>query len=104
MGRISTDLILGLDFMTCHACVIDVPKRQMKIGGTRINCETAGEFGCRRVPLAETTTIPPGTEVLLTGRVNGGRAIESALVENAEQLTEKSVILVESTTRQRGPD
>ena len=111
VGDINSSAILGMDFMTNHACQIDLKKSVMKISNMEIKMwqEDKGKPRCCKVTLCHNETIPARSECVVNvfickrgseGHLNiieGSRAFQdkySILVARSLNDTSKSTTVV----------
>lgn len=68
VADIDIDAILGYDFLQKYSCTIDAGKGMITIGDTQRETVN-GEIDVRKVVVAETVVVPPGSEVMVAGRI-----------------------------------
>jgi hypothetical protein len=66
---ISTDGILGLDFLKRNKCLVDISSVKMYVEGTVPELQLEGHLGFFRVSLKETISIPPQSEIICPGQL-----------------------------------
>ena len=92
VAELSTDGIIGLDFLEKNQCTVDIAQRTMAIKGVAYSLAKEGSYGyrCYRIVAQDTVTIPTGQEVIIKGRVcapeDEGIALTHGLVEPDEKL------------------
>ena len=92
VAELSTEGIIGLDFLEKNLCTVDIAQRTMAINGVAYSLTKEGSYGyrCYRIVAQDTVTIPTGQEVLIKGRVcvpeDEGIALTHGLVEPDEKL------------------
>ncbi|XP_060076569.1 uncharacterized protein LOC132556193 [Ylistrum balloti] len=70
VAEISTEGgIHGLDFLRAIDAVIDVKQESLQIRGRHVPLVFQGPFGCRRISVVETVSLPPCSEMIVPGRV-----------------------------------
>ncbi len=72
VAAIDVEAIIGLDFLRDNQCIVDVVGHTIKVGSSVGQCSSdrvVTELKCCRVYLDSTLVIPPGREVLTTGKV-----------------------------------
>ena len=91
VASIGSDVLLGLDFLRNEQCVIDVTNKCLEWGGFVLPLwETVGRQQCCRVTVNETVVIPPWTEMLIEGSLEGGdMVVPCGLVEPTASMLEK---------------
>ena len=73
---IGNDAILGIDFLKNEHCVIDVTNNCLEWGGFVLPLwETDERQQCCRVTVTETVVIPPWTEMLIEGSLEGDDSV-----------------------------
>ena len=101
VGEIRYDGILGLDFMTQHACDILVGKMTLKVKGQNLPCLRYGqtmESNICRVAIAEDISIPANSEFLAPGRIiDPIKQGSAAIVEPNIDFVGKCEVLVART-------
>ena len=71
IARITTDMIMELDFMQKYSCDISMKDSTVTTDGMVINCFMKGKIGCYRITAMETITIPLEHEMVIPGKVDG---------------------------------
>ena len=72
VADIVTDCIIGLDFLKNHnSCVLDVVSQLLWINDQPFKLMLEGRLGCFRIATSGHGTIPPRTEVVVSGKVWG---------------------------------
>lgn len=80
--KIDVPCLLGLDFLQACPCVIDVTRRQLVLAPAEsVRSVSAEAVSVGTVVLSETVSVPPGREMILTGRVPNGDYRGPALLE-----------------------
>ena len=92
IADISTEGILGLDFLKQHKCLVDVSLGKLYVGGMEHELQLQGHLGCFNVSLKETITIPPMSEMICPGRLllPSDKIISEALMVEANERFQKS--------------
>jgi hypothetical protein len=79
IADIENECILGLDFLISNDCVVDVQESCLRIGPEEIRFKrmTATKKPvCRRVMVAETLLVPPKSEAIIPGMLDGDGSSE----------------------------
>ncbi|PIK54499.1 Retrovirus-related Pol polyprotein from transposon [Apostichopus japonicus] len=98
VADISTDFILGCDFLAKYKCQIDLGLGQIKIGNIMVQCFgnerlNAPSNVVNRITVAETVCISPGQEIVVPGLYNSlGRSLD----ENQKALVRRLLLKHES--------
>ena len=74
IADIENECILGLDFLISNDCIVDVQESCLRIGPDEVRFKwiTATEKPvCRRVTVAETWVVPPKSEAIVPGVLDG---------------------------------
>ncbi|CAB3976838.1 Hypothetical predicted protein [Paramuricea clavata] len=74
IADVENECILGLDFLISNDCVVDVQESCLRIGPEEIRFKgmTATKKSvCRRVMVAETWLVPPKSEAIIPGMLDG---------------------------------
>ena len=92
VAELSTDGVIGLDFLGKNQCTVDIAQRTMAINGVAYSLTKEGSYGywCYKMVAQDTVTIPTNQEVLIKRRVcapeDEGIALTHGLVEPGEKL------------------
>ena len=102
VAEIGVDGILGLDFMRMHACSIDIANNTAILSGKTIQLNLEGTIGCYRVYLDKSLDLPPRSEVLTVGRIQGNVNapmvnLGVGIIEPVDQFTKSNRGLVART-------
>ena len=84
VASISTDGLLGLDFMAARHALLDMEHGCLSLGDTQIKLNYEGPLGCFRVCTTERVSIPAKSEMIVAGKIC-----------SANQETEDNVFLIE---------
>lgn len=74
VADIENECIIGLDFLSLNCCLVDVPGQCLRIGKDEVPLKRTyleSTPGCRKVLLAESCVIPPRSEALVPGKLDG---------------------------------
>ena len=74
IADIENECILGLDFLAPNNCVVDVRESCLRIGAEEIRLKRVAASKkpvCRRVVVAETWSVPPKSEAIIPGVLDG---------------------------------
>ena len=84
--------ILGLDLLSFHEGILDIPKKKLRFGTYEIavTLENEATSNCCRVLVAETVSIPSGQEVIVPGELHvRGTGITQGLIEPSGRFVAK---------------
>ena len=80
--RIDVPCLLGLDFLQACPCVIDLTRRRLVLTPAEsVRSVSAEAVSVGTVVLSQSVSVPPGHEMILTGRVPNGDYQGPALLE-----------------------
>lgn len=93
IADIENDVILGLDFLKDNNCHLDLTKDTLYIKEKSCKLVLGGKLGCFRVTVAETVTIPPRSEMIISGKVTLPvlRQANLGIVEPVESISPRLV-------------
>lgn len=99
VADISTDFILGCDFLAKYKCQIDLGLGQIKIGNIVVQCFgnerlNAPSNVVNRITVAETVCISPGQEIVVPGKLANKLDGTEFIVEPCESFVKKHSIMV----------
>ena len=99
VADIESEGLLGSDFMLKNECVLNFKKKTLEIDGVPIPFrEEIGSVSSCRVKVASTVTIPPGEEMVLSGRLEKrGKLEKCGIVEPSDNFVSKHGLLVGKT-------
>lgn len=89
--------ILGLDFMEDYECSLLLGKGILKIGKFSEKLFRKGDTRCARVQIAESVSIPPRNEMIISGKfqtANWSNTRKIGLVEPTHTVTSKTGVMV----------
>ena len=72
-NQITTDAIIGLDFLESHKCILNMAEGILSLNGHAIVLnphQSPTTTGCAKVTIANTVTIPASSEMEISARVN----------------------------------
>ena len=95
VAEIDSAMILGLDFFKKHRCVLDVGKTALWVDGHLTPCKPEKDVSTVfRVTLKETSVIPPLSEQILEGEIEGHPGYTCGIVEASDRLVEKKQVMI----------
>ncbi|XP_069125649.1 uncharacterized protein [Argopecten irradians] len=98
VAEISTDGLLGLDFMARKNGVLDLRMGKLTLDDTPMDMKYEGTLGCFRVSATEQRIIPPNSEVIIPGKLHthAGETLtgDSLLVEGSVSFVKGEKALV----------
>ncbi|KAJ8017967.1 hypothetical protein HOLleu_44301 [Holothuria leucospilota] len=80
VADIDIDAILGYDFLQKYNCTIDAGKGKVTIGTTQQDTDMVEIDAGRKVVVAKTVVVPPGSEKMVAGRIRDGPGPASPVV------------------------
>ena len=72
-NQITTDAIIGLDFLEAHKCILNMAEGSLSINGQGValnSHQSPATTGCVKVTIANTVTIPASSEMEIAAHVN----------------------------------
>ena len=85
--------ILGMDFLEKYEVSIQVSKLYLEIGDQKVKLQKAPDKTCSRVRVTKQVVIPPCSEMLIDGLIEGGKpGYSEALVEPAATLGKEGLL------------
>ena len=70
IAEISTDGVIGLDFLNKYRCKVDIVNRKLLIDSDEVPMISQGSIGCYRISVSETCSIPLRSEMTVYENVN----------------------------------
>ena len=81
VADVEAPLVLGYDFQFLNKCLVDVGQCCIYINGQRFSCLLESRMNSIfKISISETVTIPPRTEVLLSGNIRDWKAESEELI------------------------
>jgi hypothetical protein len=85
ISKIKEDAILGMPFLVAHRCAIEFQKPALVVDGISILCtDRHGRQLASSIQVVRDTSIPPGTEILITCRVTSKSYSPQGVVEGTD--------------------
>ena len=106
VADVSTEGILGLDFMRKHDCQLHLSGSRIRIAGkwTNLNTERDKPQACR-ITLAQTVCIPAGSELVISGKIEDGHSQDFlGMVEPSGDFTTRHEVLLGRTLVEKNVD
>ncbi|CAC5422756.1 unnamed protein product [Mytilus coruscus] len=101
VADLSTDGILGLDFMKKNDCKIDLQQETLQCKNNTYPMAFSGKIGCYRILAAENISIPPGTETFSRSRINdydtSTSKLQIGIIEPCEKFVKRDNALLAKT-------
>ena len=71
VADISTQAILGYDFLKLNEAELLLARGQLKLNGRLVPvvCESSATLSCNRIAVSSTVVLPPGSETIVPGRL-----------------------------------
>ena len=106
VAEVESSVILGLDFLRQHDCVLEAAQSKLVICGAPYVLKSEGQLpSVCHVVVGETITIPPGCEMIVPGYVaNPPRHVMSGIVEPVEYFVGKHKLAVARSVVDLGRD
>ena len=93
IADIEAPIILGYDFMYEHNCALDVRKGNLKIGKYNVKCQPKSHnSSIFRIRLDTDFTVPPGSEMIVSGSVEDNHHCLSHVTEGIVESKSDSVL------------
>ena len=93
IADIEAPIILGYDFMYEHNCALDVRKGNLKIGKYNVKCQPESHnSSIFRIRLDTDFTVPPGSEMIVSGSVEDNHHCLSHVTEAIVESKSDSVL------------
>ena len=95
VAAVEAPAVVGLDFMRAHGCVLDMPNNRLVLDGREFCGSPVHDMPVvYRIKMAETVVVPPESEMILPGAVEGDLHFTQGLVEgNGATLCEGNVAI-----------
>lgn len=99
LADVEAPVILGFDFLQNHNCVLDAAQGTLSVDGEMLTCTPENKMSLVfRVALAETVIVPPESEMILPGNIQGNPCYTCAVIEpNSSFVSKHKDILVGRT-------
>ena len=99
VADINVDGIVGLDFLRSQNANISMSDGIITMQGHEIRFQIQGQIGCYRVSVSETVTLPPRSEVIVSGKIRESQhsSFEVGIVEPADDFRKVDKALVGRT-------
>ena len=99
VAEIEAPGVIGYDFLHQHHCILDMGNGTLSVGNKELKCQLESKMASVfRITLEQDVTIPPGSEMIVRGKIEGDLShCMAALVEPRTQFTNDSQILLAKT-------
>ena len=106
VAAIEAPVVVGLDFMRAHGCILNVTEGTLVVEDKVHMCSTMQHLpSCFRIAMAETVIVPPYSEMVIPGVVQGQAHFTEGLIENIESpLCDGHVALAKLVVNPAGGD
>ena len=106
VAAIEAPAVVGLDFMRAHGCILNVTEGTLVVEDKVHMCSTMQHLpSCFRIAMAETVIVPPYSEMVIPGVVQGQAHFTEGLIENLESpLCDGHVALAKLVVNPAGGD
>lgn len=88
--------IIGMDFLGSHQGKVDIDKKTLKLGKSKVWLKSNPTAGITRVKLVENVSIPPCSEMFVSCAVDRPCFLEEGLVEPVRFLKGRKLLLAKS--------
>lgn len=88
--------IIGMNFLGSHQGKVDIDKKTLKLGKSKVWLKSNPTAGITRVKLVENVSIPPCSEMLVSCAVDRPCFLEEGLVEPVKFLKGRKLLLAKS--------
>jgi predicted aspartyl protease len=101
VADISTEALLGMDFLEEHGCLLDIKKRCLRVKGTVLPLYLErSEVKCSRISAIKSTMVPPRHEQLIEVRLHNTlqeKGKVSGLIEQVGEYVQQKGLVVAKT-------
>ena len=88
--------IIGMDFLKDHNCDLKMSESNIIIDGQTVKLKCQKSDSCARIMLAESVSIPPKSEILIKGQIQGDCLDRYGLIESDFKIKQKGLLLARS--------
>ena len=106
VAAVEAPAVVGLDFMWAHGCILNVPEGTLVVEDKVHVCRTMQHLpSCFRIAMAETIIVPPYSEMVIPGVVQGQAHFTEGVIEIIEfHLCDGHVALAKLVVNPAGGD
>ena len=85
VAPVEAPVVLGLDFLRAHRCILDVDGCTLRVGGAVHACRSITDMpACYHISMTETVVVPPRSEMIIPGVVLGNPHLTAAMIESGD--------------------
>ena len=85
VAEVDTPVVIGVDFLKQHGCVLDLANDTLRIGERVHHCRRVQDMPrVYKIMMADTVVVPPMCEMLVPGKVNGEAHFTHGIVEERD--------------------
>ena len=95
VANVEAPVVLGMNFLTEHNAILDAAAKTLSLNGQSFLCKSEGEMpSVFKVTLPEAIIVPPNSEVIVTGLLEGKPQFTTGFFEISPALRENKPLLL----------